>query len=150
MSALSNSVSFSVSSHLNDLPNQPLPYPSQGATEAEGLEAARDAAPSFLRQRLPSPSSTATSRIPFSDDSSPRAPQALPAVSVRWDRLAPKDEEAEASTTDGPASELETQLGVLGHVVHGGLFRQEHFEEVVEMLRVKWDRSEEEQQQAEA
>ena len=65
---------------------------------------------------------------------------------MRWDRLAPQEEgegegEGEAVVADGPASELETRLGVLQHVVHGGLFRQEHFEEVMELLRVPWDRS---------
>ena len=80
----------------------------------------------------------------------------LPSVAVRWDLLAAaaakaaaagegEDAEAEAKA-EAAAKLLETRLGVVQHVIHGGHFRAEHFEELMQMLRCKWDRSGEERE----
>lgn len=130
----------------------------QGAPEVKGLWAAHGTASACLQPRLPvpahSPSATAPASIPFSDDSrSQQWPvRPLPSVAVRWDLLASATAKAEAAgAAEGKEAEaaaklLETRLGVLLHVIHGGNFRAEHFEELMQMLRCKWDRSVEEEE----
>lgn len=132
---------------------QPTSTQPQGVPEAEGLEATRRAAPACLAPRVPAPAPSTS--IPYSDDSSERPLAPLPSVEVRWGLLASaalaaaaeKEDEAEAEAArEAAAKLLETRLGVLQHVLHGAHFRGEHFEELMQMLRCKWDRSGEEEE----